>query len=153
SPAGYYHEDAGVVMLDKVTDVRLVPPGEVPGIRKQLRRARGGAEIDVDLDPFDSRLARSGWSLLQFTIDPTVERTVWHKLGWWFRDWGYRAITERLSVRHVRVPPGREAEAARILAEVTRAATAVTGPGPRAAGTAGTGQGPRSAGTRQGACC
>jgi hypothetical protein len=115
---GLYHEDHGLVGLDRVTEVRVVPPAEVPGVRKSLLgRARAG-DLTVHLDPFDHRLARSGWALLQLTLDDRVERTLWQKVTRALAAGDQPRPTMPISVLHVRVPPGRESEADRVAAAV-----------------------------------
>ena len=115
SAEGFYHEDWGLVEIDTVTDVRVIPASEVPGLRKRvLGQARAG-EIDLQLEPLDSRLARSGWSLLQVTLDSRVKRTLWDQLtGLRGTDHEHRDPMP-ISVLHVRVPPGREAEAGQVI--------------------------------------
>jgi hypothetical protein len=116
SAEGFYHEDWGLVEIDNVTDVRVIPASEVPGLRKQvLGQARAG-EIDLRLEPLDSRLARSGWSLLQLTLDSRVKRTLWDQLGGLLSsDHQEHRDPMPVSVLHVRVPPGREAEAGQVV--------------------------------------
>jgi hypothetical protein len=115
SAEGFYHEDWGLVEIDNMTDVQVVPAGEVPGLRKRvLRQARAG-EIDVRLEPLDSQLARSGWSLLQLTLDSRVKRTLWHQLGGLLTSDHEHRDPMPVSVLHVRVPPGREAEAGQVI--------------------------------------
>lgn len=114
-----YHEDWGLVTLDQVTRVRLIPPAEVSGARKRLRSEARAGDLTVELDPLDLRLARSGWSLLQFTLDEQVARTLWHHLRALVRSRIGR-LPDLVSVVHVRVPPGREAEADGVVAAVTR---------------------------------
>lgn len=115
SAEGFYHEDWGLVEIDNVADVRVIPSGEVPGLRKRvLGQARAGA-IDLRLEPLDSRLARSGWSLLQLTLDSRIRRTLWDQLvGLIGRDDGHHDPMP-VSLLHVRVPPGHEAEAGQVV--------------------------------------
>jgi hypothetical protein len=115
SAEGFYHEDWGLVEIDDVTDVRVVPAGEVPGLRKRvLAQARAGT-VDLRLEPLDSRLARSGWSLLQLTLDSRVRRTLWDQLVGLFGQDDDHHDPMPVSVLHVRVPPGREAEAGQVV--------------------------------------
>ena len=115
SAEGFYHEDWGLVEIDTVTGVRVIPASEVPGLRKRvLGQARAG-DIDLQLEPLDSRLARSGWSLLQLTLDSRVKRTLWDQLsGLLGADHEHRDPMP-ISVLHVRVPPGREAVAGQVV--------------------------------------
>jgi hypothetical protein len=90
----------------------------VPGIRRSLLgRARAG-DLTVDLDPFDHRLARSGWALLQFTLDERVARTLGQKVIDVLRAGDHARHAMPISVVHVRVPPGHESEADRVAAAV-----------------------------------
>lgn len=115
SAEGFYHEDWGLVEIDNVTDVRVVPAGEVAGLRKRvLRQARAGS-IDLRLEPLDSQLARSGWSLLQLTLDSRVKRTLWDQLVGPFVHSDYHHDPMPVTVMHVRVPPGHEAEAGQVM--------------------------------------
>jgi hypothetical protein len=113
-----YHEDWGLVTLDQVTEVRVVPPGEVPQTRKRLLSQSRKGEVSVDLDPFDRRLARAGWSLLQFTLDSRTVRTWWQRIAEVLRAEMPSADVMPVSVVHVRVPPGCESEAAHVAAAV-----------------------------------
>jgi hypothetical protein len=86
------------------------------------RLSRSGAregELTVELDALNTRLARAGWSLLQFTIDERVARTLRHHLQALLRV-GQHGFSMPILVTHVRVPPGREAEAAQVAAAVAR---------------------------------
>jgi hypothetical protein len=114
SAEGFYHEDWGLVEIDTVTGVRVIPASEVPGLRKRmLGQARAG-EIDLRLEPLDSQLARSGWSLLQLTLDSRVKRTLWDQLsGLLGADHEHRDPMP-ISVLHVRVPPGQDAVAGQV---------------------------------------
>lgn len=111
SAEGFYHEDWGLVEIDNVTDVRVVPAGEVPGLRKRVLRQARAATIDLRLEPLDSRLARSGWSLLQLTLDSRVRRTLWDQLAGLFGQDQEHRDPMPVSVLHVRVPPGHETDA------------------------------------------
>lgn len=115
---GLYDEDSGLVGLDQVTEVRVVPAAEVPQIRKRLLGQVRTGEVAVELDPFDSRLARSGWSLLQFTLDSRVARTLWKKAVDLLRSRDIGSDMARFSLLHVRIPPGCEPEAIRVVAAV-----------------------------------
>lgn len=119
SAEGFYHEDWGLVKLDQVTDIQVVPPGEVAQLRTRLRRQAREGRLSIDLDPFDTRLARAGWSLLQLSFDERVRRTIWHHLMELLRTPGQSDVMP-ISVLAVRVPPGREGEADAVAAAVTR---------------------------------
>lgn len=119
APGGIYHEDWGLVTLDQVAEVCVVSPGDVPRLRNRLLSGARKGEVSVDLDPFDTRLARSGWSLLQFTTDDTITRTAWHHVQALLRR-GEHGFHAPRSVFCVRVPPGHEAEAAQVAAAVSR---------------------------------
>jgi hypothetical protein len=119
SADAFYDEDRGLVGLEQVTGVRVVAPDEVPQLRKRLLSGARKGELTVELDAFDTRLARAGWSLLQFTVDERVARTLWHHLQALLRA-GQHGFSMPISVTHVRVPPGREAEAAQVAAAVAR---------------------------------
>jgi hypothetical protein len=116
---GLYHEDWGLVTLDQVAEVRVISPEDVPQLRSRLLSGARKGEMSVELDPFDTRLARSGWSLLQFTIDDKITRTIWHHVQALLRT-GQHGFHMSISIFHVRVPPGHEAEAAQVAAAVTR---------------------------------
>jgi F0F1-type ATP synthase assembly protein I len=118
SADAFYHEDWGLITLDLLTDIQVVPAAEVAQLRTRLRKQARDGDLSIDLDPFDTRLARSGWSLLQLTLDDRVVRTLWHWIVDWFRDPTAGEIMP-ISVLSVRVPPGREPEAAEVVKAVT----------------------------------
>src|SRR5690606_37348797 len=103
---------------------------EVAGLRKRvLRQARAGA-IDLALEPLDSQLARAGWSLLQITLDSRARRAPWERLLDWFDRADDHHDPMPVAVRHVRVPPGHEAEAGQVVSLIR--ARWLTGRPPRA---------------------
>jgi hypothetical protein len=108
--SGFYHEDSGLVRFDQIAAVEVVEPDRVASYRGSLSSAARKTGSQSDLTPLDSRLARSGWSLLAITIDTSVARTLWRKAEHLLRsqedprlDW--------LTTSHVRVPPGHIGEA------------------------------------------
>jgi hypothetical protein len=112
STEGIYDEELGVVEIESVTEVRVIPAAEVEARRAELRAAVSRMELSARMDPADQRLATAGWSLLELTLDSRVGRTLLRRLanvllvdhgpmGW-----------ETVSVVHVRVPPGQEQAAA-----------------------------------------
>lgn len=128
SAEALYHEDWGLLEIDKLADVQLVPPDQVPGLRKRLlARARAG-ELDVRLEPLDTRLARSGWSLLQLTLDSRLERTLWHQVAGFISSSDHGRDPMPVTVLHVRVPPGREPEAGQVVALLRNRWLATRGP-------------------------
>ena len=128
SAEALYHEDWGLVEIDKLADVQLVPPEQVPGLRRRLLgRARAG-EVDLRLEPLDTRLARSGWSLLQVTLDSRLERTLGDQVTKFFASAEQGSDPMPITVLHVRVPPGREAEAGQVAALLRSRWLAARGP-------------------------
>jgi hypothetical protein len=121
STEAIYHEDHGLFPLDHVSEVTVVPPDQVATVRKRLRREQQAGNLYADLDPLDSRLARAGWSLLQITTDSDLVRTIVDRItDWLSSDDEHRHYLSPISVRHVRVPPGREAEAEQVAAALRR---------------------------------
>jgi hypothetical protein len=108
--SGFYHEDSGLVRFDQIAGVEVVEPDRIASHRSSLSSAARKTGIESDLTPLDSRLARSGWSLLAITIDTSMARTLWRKAEHLLRsqedprlDW--------VTTSHVRVPPGYIGEA------------------------------------------
>jgi hypothetical protein len=120
SAEGFYDEDHGLISLDRMTEVKIIPPAEVPEVRRQLRRQAREAGVQADLDRLDAQLARAGWSLLQVTSDVRVARTVPDLIMRWLSWRELRFHPVPISVLHIRVPPGREPEAGRVADAVTR---------------------------------
>jgi hypothetical protein len=121
SAEGFYDEDHGLISLDQVTAVKIIPPAEVPEIRKRLRRLAREGGGQSDLDRLDAQLARAGWSLLQVTTDLRVARTIPDRITRWLSWREFRSDpVAPITVLHVRVPPNREPEAGRVADAVTR---------------------------------
>ncbi len=124
SRTGLYDEDHGLVTFDDVVAVDVIEPDRVSGRRKEIREEmREGAPMVADLDALDGRLARSGWSLLELTFDPSQSRSpvdlvlslVRRVLG------GTRGAGRRyVEVVHVRVPPPAAEEARAVATRLAR---------------------------------
>lgn len=120
SAEAIYHENWGLLTLDRLTGISVVPPSEVSTLRKRLLSESRKGETDVDLDPWDARLARSGWSLLQLSFDERLIRTPWHRFQDLLRNDHRAREIMPISVTFIRVPPGREGEATGVAAEIGR---------------------------------
>ncbi len=120
SRSGLYDEDIGLVTFDDLVAVEVIEPDRVSGRRNEIREGmREGSPLVADLDPLDGRLARSGWSLLELTFDPSQSRSpvdlvlslVQRVLG------GARGTgTQYVGIVHVRVPPPAADEARAVAA-------------------------------------
>jgi hypothetical protein len=118
STEGIYDEQLGVLEIDSVTEVRVIPAAEVKARRAELRARVSRLELSARMDPADQRLATAGWSLLELTLDSRVGRTLVRRLANLLlvdhRPMGWDTV----SVVHVRVPPSQEQVAARVASSI-----------------------------------
>ncbi len=116
---GAYFEDTGLVRFHRLSEVRVVEPGDISAHRKELKELALDTGYDTDLTPLDTRLSKSGWAHLAVTSDSTKAHTFWLKVERAMQR-HHRGRHDWVDTVHIRVPPDDRYDAHELAARIRR---------------------------------